>query len=96
MPEPDMRTLGLDMLGTCDGWEGVGVDYVLRKSQISYCWELHVEWRTMHPFKYMTCDPCCVMLMRECESHHCSGSFIATIACFDQASLLVRPRERGL
>lgn len=32
--------------------------------------------------------------MRECEIHHTyhSRSFVATIACFDQASLLVRPR----
>ena len=93
MPEPDMRTLGLDMstVKTCDGsdWnvEGLG-DLLLRAA----CWMAN------YTFLYIsTCDHVCEMLMRECEGHHSLESFLpsflATLACFDQASLLVRPSK---
>lgn len=95
MPEPDMRTLGLDMLEMCDGSEGT----VDEQSVLL----LRAAWRRANDtLLYIpTCDVVCVHTynanaeMRECESHHTSHSrsFVATIACFDQASLLVRPRE---
>lgn len=88
IPEPDMRTLGLDMfrvkMSYIDGTpEGHRVLLLIIASWMATSVILYIEFL-------------CSCIMRERESRHLSRSFVATFACFDQASRLPRPRERGV